>query len=113
MRSTLSAAQRRDLTTLVAAHPVLADVGRRFAEAGEEIALVGGPVRDALLGRALLNDLDLTTSARPERTLEIVSGWADSTWEIGIAYGTIGLRKGDDHLEITTYRSDVYAASSW
>lgn len=112
MRSTLSAAQRRDLTTLVAAHPVLADVGRRFAEAGEELALVGGPVRDALLGRARPNDLDLTTSARPERTLEIVSGWADATWEIGIAYGTIGLRKGDDHLEITTYRSDVYAASS-
>jgi len=96
---------------LVDDHPVLTEVGELFAAAGEEVAVVGGPVRDALLGR-VPPDLDLATSARPERTLEIVYGWADATWETGITFGTVGLRKGDDHLEITTYRSDLYVADS-
>ena len=111
VRSTLSAAQRHALEETVVKHPVLAEIGARFADAGEELALVGGLVRDALLGRDK-NDLDLATSARPERTLEIVAGWADATWDTGITFGTVGLRKGDQHLEITTYRSDVYAPVS-
>lgn len=97
---------------MISRHPVLADLSGRFADAGEELALVGGPVRDALLGRENPEDLDLATSARPNQTLEIVAGWADAVWETGITYGTIGLRKGDQHLEITTYRSDVYATES-
>jgi poly(A) polymerase len=91
--------------------PVIDELGRRFAAAGEHIALVGGPVRDALLGRALY-DLDFTTSARPERTEELLAGWADATWDIGRAFGTIGARHGEWQVEITTYRSEKYDATS-
>ncbi len=90
---------------------VLGPLGERFRAAGHELHLVGGPVRDALLGRAV-SDLDLTTSARPEETEQLVAGWADAVWDIGRAYGTIGLRRGDWHVEITTYRSESYAPSS-
>ncbi len=83
------------------------ELGARFTAAGHEIALVGGPVRDALLGR-LGDDLDLTTDARPEQVLEIVRGWADAVWEVGIAFGTVGVRKGEHKLEITTYRAESY-----
>jgi poly(A) polymerase len=91
--------------------PVVDELGRRFTAAGEQIALVGGPVRDALLGR-LHNDLDFTTSARPETTEKLVSGWADAVWDMGRSFGTIGCRKGDWQVEITTFRSDAYAADS-
>jgi poly(A) polymerase len=91
--------------------PVVDELGARFTAAGEQIALVGGPVRDAMLGR-LHNDLDLTTSARPETTERLLKGWADATWDMGRAFGTIGARKGDWQVEITTYRSDRYAAGS-
>jgi poly(A) polymerase len=91
--------------------PVADELGRRFAAAGYELALVGGPVRDALLRRAG-SDLDLTTDAHPERILEIVNDWADAVWTIGIEFGTVGLRKGDYQLEITTYRSESYDPKS-
>jgi poly(A) polymerase len=91
--------------------PLADDLGRLFAAAGHELALVGGPVRDALLGRPV-NDLDFTTDAHPERMLEIVDGWADAVWTIGIEFGTIGLRKGDHQVEITTYRSESYDPKS-
>jgi poly(A) polymerase len=91
--------------------PVTDELGRRFAAAGEEISLVGGPVRDAMLGR-LHNDLDFTTSARPEVTERLVKGWAEAMWDIGRAFGTIGCRRGDWQVEITTYRSDAYDATS-
>jgi poly(A) polymerase len=91
--------------------PLADEIGRRFATAGHELALVGGPVRDALLGRPV-NDLDFATDAHPDRVLEIVKGWADAVWTIGIEYGTIGLRKGDLQLEITTYRSESYDPDS-
>ncbi|RLV48429.1 CCA tRNA nucleotidyltransferase [Nocardioides mangrovicus] len=91
--------------------PVVDELGERFAAAGEELALVGGPVRDAMLGR-LQQDLDLTTSARPETTERLVAGWADAVWDIGRAYGTIGCRKGDWTVEITTYRSEAYDPDS-
>ncbi len=91
--------------------PVVDELGARFTEAGEQIALVGGPVRDAMLGR-LHNDLDLTTSARPEITEKLLTGWADAVWDMGRAFGTIGCRKGDWTIEITTYRSEAYDADS-
>ncbi|MGD9954552.1 MAG: CCA tRNA nucleotidyltransferase [Candidatus Nanopelagicales bacterium] len=87
------------------------ELGRLFEAAGHELALVGGPVRDALLGRVVA-DLDLTTDARPERVLQIVEGWADATWDVGIAFGTVGVRKGDHKLEITTYRAEAYDRES-
>jgi poly(A) polymerase len=91
--------------------PVGQELGERFAAAGHELALVGGPVRDAFLGRSS-PDLDFTTDASPDETLELIGGWADAHWEIGKAFGTIGLRKGRNLIEVTTYRSDVYDRTS-
>jgi poly(A) polymerase len=82
-----------------------------FALAGHELALVGGPVRDAFLG-GIPGDLDLTTDATPEQVLAITRRWADRTWTIGIEFGTVGLRKNDAIFEITTYRSEAYDRAS-
>ncbi|MEJ6535845.1 MAG: CCA tRNA nucleotidyltransferase [Mycobacterium sp.] len=87
--------------------PLLADVGRLFAAAGHQLYLVGGSVRDAVLSR-LTTDLDFTTDARPETVQEIVRPWADAMWDTGIAYGTVGVGKADQRLEITTFRADSY-----
>jgi len=91
--------------------PMLAELGELFAAAGHELALVGGPVRDAFLGR-VSPDLDFTTDARPDEILEIGARWADAHWDIGREFGTIGLRKGPLQLEITTYRADTYDRTS-
>lgn len=91
--------------------PVIDELGRRFADAGHELALVGGPVRDAMLGRHH-NDLDFATSAHPDVTERLLKGWADATWDMGRAFGTIGCRKGDWQVEITTYRSEAYDPES-
>jgi poly(A) polymerase len=107
----MSQAQSRAVQELLRIAPVIDDLGTRFAEAGEQIALVGGPVRDAMLGR-LHNDLDFTTSARPEVTERLVKGWADAVWDIGRDFGTIGCRRGEYQIEITTYRSEKYDAAS-
>ena len=107
----LSAAQQNAVRELVRVSPVAVELGRRFADAGHALHLVGGSVRDALLGR-LGDDLDLTTDARPEQVLELVSGWADATWETGIAFGTVGVQKAGYRLEITTYRAEQYRPDS-
>jgi poly(A) polymerase len=91
--------------------PVIGELGELFEAAGHELALVGGPVRDAMLGRQH-NDLDFATSARPPEIERLLDGWADATWDIGRAFGTIGSRKGPFQVEITTYRSDQYDVSS-
>jgi poly(A) polymerase len=91
--------------------PAAAGLGRLFARRGHELALVGGPVRDVLLG-ARPGDLDLTTDATPDQVLDITRNWADSTWTVGIAFGTVGLRKGNTVFEITTYRSEQYGRTS-
>ena len=87
--------------------PVSATLARAFADAGFELAIVGGPVRDALLGRAV-NDLDYTTNARPDDILRIVKPLATATWDIGRAFGTIGAKIRGEQVEITTYRADSY-----
>jgi len=86
---------------------ILRDLGRLFADAGHELYLVGGSVRDALLGR-LGTDLDFTTDARPEQMQRILRPWADALWDTGIEYGTIGVGKRDQRMEITTFRADSY-----
>lgn len=92
---------------------LLTEVGERFAAAGYEIALVGGPVRDVLLGRfGPDHDLDFTTNARPTHILEILEGWADAIWDVGIKFGTVGARKNGRELEITTYRTETYDPTS-
>lgn len=78
-----------------------------FDAAGHELALVGGPVRDALLGRDT-SDLDFTSSARPDDILAIVAPLASATWDVGREFGTIAARIGQQHIEITTYRADAY-----
>ncbi|HEX2175412.1 MAG TPA: CCA tRNA nucleotidyltransferase [Nocardioidaceae bacterium] len=108
----LNAAQRTAVASLLQVAPVIDELGERFLAAGEEVALVGGPVRDALLGRWDAPDLDFTTSARPDTIEKLVRGWADAVWDVGRDFGTIGCRKGEWKLEITTYRADVYQASS-
>jgi poly(A) polymerase len=87
---------------------LLTEIGLAFAEAGHELYLVGGSVRDALLGRLSSPDLDFATDARPEQVHQIVRQWADSVWDTGIAFGTVGVGKGDYRLEITTFRADRY-----
>jgi len=87
------------------------ELGTIFDEAGEELALVGGPVRDAFLG-VTPHDFDMTTSARPERTEELLAQWGNATWDIGKEFGTIGGRRGNVVVEVTTYRTDEYEIGS-
>ncbi len=87
------------------------NLGRWFADAGFELALVGGPVRDAFLGRASF-DLDFTTNALPDQTLKILKGRTDGLWDIGKEFGTIGAKFGEMTVEITTYRADAYEPDS-
>ncbi len=107
----MSQVQAHAVSELLRIAPVIDELGERFAAAGEQVALVGGPVRDAMLGR-LQNDLDFTTSARPEVTEQVLKGWADAIWDIGRDFGTIGCRRGEWQIEITTYRSEKYDAGS-
>jgi poly(A) polymerase len=112
MAVSMSNEQRRAVAALLRERvPAAAEIGRLFARHGHELALVGGPVRDVLLGQRP-GDLDLTTDATPDQVLNITRDWADRTWEVGIAFGTIGLRKGNDIFEITTYRSEQYERTS-
>ena len=90
---------------------LFAELGERFAAAGHELALVGGPVRDAFLGRRS-PDLDFTTTATPDEILQLIKPMVDAHWDIGREFGTIGARIGDDHIEITTYRADKYDLDS-
>ena len=88
---------------------VLRDLGAVFAEAGHELYLVGGSVRDALLGRLTdVQDLDFTTDARPEQMQKLLRPWAEALWDTGIEFGTIGVGKAGHRMEITTFRADTY-----
>ncbi|HWM01561.1 MAG TPA: CCA tRNA nucleotidyltransferase, partial [Actinophytocola sp.] len=91
--------------------PVADELAERFTAAGHRLFLVGGSVRDAVLGR-LGNDLDFATDARPEEVRRLVTGWAEAIWDTGIAFGTIGARRRGTELEITTFRADSYDRKS-
>ncbi|MBD3943477.1 CCA tRNA nucleotidyltransferase [Microbacterium sp. NEAU-LLC] len=91
----------------LAESPVVDTLARAFADAGFDLAIVGGPVRDALLGRTT-NDLDFTTDARPDDILRVVKPVSSTQWDIGRAFGTIGARVRGEQVEITTYRADSY-----
>ena len=90
---------------------LIQSLAEAYKQAGFRLALVGGPVRDAILGR-LGNDLDFTTNARPEASSRILKKWADAVWETGAAFGTIAAKKGDVTVEVTTYRSESYDPQS-
>ncbi|MCM3924034.1 CCA tRNA nucleotidyltransferase [Frankia sp. AiPs1] len=108
----------RVVSELLRVPPAADELGRVFAAHGHLLHLVGGSVRDALLGRPATGatgapaDLDFATDARPERVLEITRGWAEATWEAGIAFGTVGLARRGLRFEITTYRSEAYDRKS-
>ncbi|MGH4008465.1 MAG: CCA tRNA nucleotidyltransferase [Pseudonocardiaceae bacterium] len=103
----MSTAQQNAVVELLRIAPVANELAARFSAAGHSLYLVGGSVRDALLGR-LGNDLDFTTDARPDATRRILEGWADAVWDTGIAFGTVGATRAGTHCEITTYRADRY-----
>ena len=83
----------------------------RFRDANHELHLVGGWVRDAVVGRQG-KDIDLATDAKPAEVIRILQGWADSRHLVGIRFGTVGARKGDFELHITTFREEVYQEDS-
>ncbi len=109
--SAISPDQAKAAANLITLPKAAAELARAFRLAGFRLALVGGPVRDALLGRSG-NDLDFTTDARPEESMKILKGWTDATWDTGIAYGTVAGKKGDVTAEITTFRKDSYSEKS-
>jgi poly(A) polymerase len=95
--------------------PVLDEVrplADRFAAEGFRTYLVGGTVRDLLLGRESIGDFDLTTDALPDDIERLVTGWADAVWTTGKRFGTIGCLKGTREYEITTHRAEAYAPES-
>ena len=111
MKTPIDAATQLAITTLTKQAPAATDLAKQFKAAGFKLALVGGPVRDAILGR-LGNDLDFTTDALPKESEKILEKWADSVWDIGAAFGTVAGKKGEITVEITTYRSESYDSSS-
>jgi poly(A) polymerase len=113
--SDLTPEQQHAIDDLLRASPfadAARDLGRRFALAGHELYLVGGTVRDTLLGRAS-TDVDCATDARPEAIQALLQAWEpDAVWLQGVRFGTVGASKGDVHVEVTTFRSDVYHSES-
>jgi poly(A) polymerase len=92
--------------------PVVRELGARFADAGHELYLVGGSVRDALLGRPS-SDVDLTTDADPDTIRGLLSAWRpEALWLQGMRFGTVGARQAGIAVEVTTYRADVYRPES-
>jgi poly(A) polymerase len=106
-----STASNRILGALGESADLLKELGEIFSKNGFEISLVGGPVRDAVLGKAV-KDLDLTTNAKPEEIKKCLKGWADSIWDVGIKFGTVGAKVKDYVFEITTYRTEQYEDTS-
>jgi poly(A) polymerase len=110
-RAELGAAGEIAIRSLIERAPLASSLAHAFAAKGFRLALVGGPVRDAILGR-LGNDLDFTTNARPEDSKKILNDWAESVWDTGIEFGTVAGKRGDTTVEVTTYRSETYDANS-
>ncbi|HEY1972291.1 MAG TPA: CCA tRNA nucleotidyltransferase [Pseudonocardia sp.] len=103
----MSRARENAVVELLRVAPIADDLARRFAGAGHQLYLVGGSVRDALLGRGG-GDLDFTTDARPDDVQRLLAGWADRQWDTGIAFGTIGAVRRGTTVEVTTFRADRY-----
>ncbi len=99
---------RGDAGALLEVPPIAKELGERFRVAGHELHLVGGVVRDLLLQRPH-GDLDFATDALPRETAKVLRGWADRLYLVGVKFGTVGARKQDWTLEITTFREEIYA----
>ena len=111
MSNALGAAGELAIRSLIERAPLASSLAQAFKAKGFTLALVGGPVRDTILGR-LGNDLDFTTNAKPVESKKILQAWADNVWETGIAFGTVAGKRGDTIVEVTTYRSEHYDADS-
>ena len=111
MTSALGAAGELAIRSLVERAPLASSLAQAFKDKGYTLALVGGSVRDAILGR-LGNDLDFTTNALPQQSKRILQGWAENVWETGIAFGTVAGKRADTTVEVTTYRSENYDLDS-
>lgn len=111
MTNALGAAGELAIGSLIERAPLASSLAQAFKAKGYTLALVGGPVRDAILGR-LGNDLDFTTNAPPKESKKILQVWADNIWEPGIAFGTIAGKRGETTVEVTTYRSEYYDKDS-
>ena len=110
-KNNLGAAGELAIRSLVAKAPLASSLAEAFKAKGFQLALVGGPVRDALLGR-LGNDLDFTTDAHPHETKKILKSWADNVWDTGIVFGTVAGKRGETTVEVTTYRKEKYEEDS-
>lgn len=110
-KNNLGAAGELAIRSLIAKAPLASSLAEAFQTKGFQLALVGGPVRDALLGR-LGNDLDFTTDAHPHETKKILKSWADNVWDTGIVFGTVAAKRGDTTVEVTTYRTEKYEEDS-
>ena len=108
---TRQAAQELAIRALIDRAPLASSLAIAFKAEGFTLALVGGPVRDAILGR-LGNDLDFTTNAQPLDTKKILKKWAENVWDVGIEFGTIAAKRGETTVEVTTYRSEKYQSDS-
>ena len=110
-KNNLGAAGELAIRALITKAPLASSLAEAFKAKGFQLALVGGPVRDALLGR-LGNDLDFTTDAHPHETKKILKSWADNVWDTGIVFGTVAGKRGDTTVEVTTYRTEKYEEDS-
>src|SRR5437016_2986358 len=95
---------------------VALDLAEAFKAAGWPLYLVGGWVRDALLG-ARPPDLDFATPAPPDRSLEVMRRWAGKggnarVWTTGIEFGTVAAQRGDTRVEVPTFRTERYEPGS-
>jgi poly(A) polymerase len=110
-KNNLGAAGELAIRSVVTKAPLASSLAEAFKAKGFQLALVGGPVRDALLGR-LGNDLDFTTDAHPHETKKILKSWADNVWDTGIVFGTVAAKRGETTVEVTTYRTEKYEEDS-
>ena len=110
-KTNLGAAGELAIGSLIEKAPLASSLAQAFKEKGFRLALVGGPVRDAILGR-LGNDLDFTTDAHPHETKKILKEWADNVWDTGIVFGTVAGKRDETTVEVTTYRTEKYEESS-